>query len=173
MKIVLWQCREQGGEWVESNWTVGGFNYRPYKPLERVGQVDSQVIGRHWRASVWDDSIKCAFLSITSYWMKNGLEKGEHEGKEAVVVIQGRDVGAEGTKRNGWSPGKTRITGSDDRSCRRGVLLSPRLLAQAVGFSQFTHLTAWPSHLPIACRKDLLRSVEQDIGHWTRNSYLL
>lgn len=27
--------------------SVGGFNYRPYKPLGRVGQVDSQVSGRH------------------------------------------------------------------------------------------------------------------------------
>lgn len=74
--------------------------------------------------------------------MKHGLEKGENDGEEAIVVPQGRDVGAEGTKRSGWSPGKTRITGSDDISPGRGVLLSPRLLAQAVGFSQFTHLTA-------------------------------
>lgn len=74
--------------------------------------------------------------------MKHGLEKGENEGEEAIVVTQGRDVGAEGTKRSGWSLGETRITGSDDRSRGRGVLLSPRLLAQAVGFSQFTHLTA-------------------------------
>lgn len=28
-------------------------------------------------------------------------------------------------------------------------------------------------HLPVACRKDLLISVAQDIGHWTLNSYLL
>lgn len=45
--------------------------------------------------------------------MKNGLEKGENGGKEtrqeAVVVIQGRAVGPEGTGRNGWSPGKARI----------------------------------------------------------------
>ena len=82
-------------------------------------------MGRQWRALGRDDKIQLAFLSITSYQMENGLEKGENGGletrQEAVVVIQGRDVGAERTGRDGWSPGRLESTGSGDRSHRRGV----------------------------------------------------
>lgn len=80
--------------------------------------------------------------------MKNGLEKGSLEGKEAVVVIQGRDAGAEGTKRNGWGSGKTRITGSDDKSHgRRSCCLPGCWLKQLDFHSSHISLHGFPTFL--------------------------
>lgn len=57
--------------------------------------------------------------------MENGLEKGENGDmetrQEAVAVIQGGDVGAERTGRDGRSPDRLESTGSDGRSHRRGI----------------------------------------------------